>query len=81
MISSAGDQCCSKAQILLVDDDEFNLFPLVQILEYQLNLVCDSVTSGEEVIKLFEADRQKTCCTVRYKLILSDIAMPVIDGI
>ena len=30
---------------------------------------------------LFRRDRAKRCCNVRYRLVLMDLVMPILDGI
>ena len=36
---------------------------------------------GQVAVDLYRKSMEKTCCNVRYKAILSDIQMPVMDGI
>ena len=44
------------------------------------NKKCDKAENGLEAVQLYEKNMQKKCCNVRYKVVLSDIQMPVMDG-
>ena len=45
------------------------------------NKKCDKAENGLEAVQLYEKNMQKKCCNVRYKVVLSDIQMPVMDGV
>ena len=74
-------QCCSKAEVLLVDDFVFNLMPLRVVIELQLNKLCDEAENGRIAVEMYRRNMEKTCCNVRYKIIFTDIEMPELDGV
>ena len=74
-------QCCSKAEVLLVDDIEFNLIPLKEMVQGQFKKNCDKAENGQIAVDMYIANAKKICCDVRYRLVLTDIQMPVMDGI
>lgn len=59
--------------ILLVDDEEFNLACLQSLLKLE-RLLADTATNGEECINRIKSKSD-------YKLIFMDIYMPIMDGI
>ena len=67
--------------MLIVDDNEFNLLPLNMLLQANHNIFSDKANNGVEAVKLFRRNRAKKCCNVRYRLVLMDLVMPVLDGI
>ena len=73
---------CNCKDILLVDDDEFILKTSKKILK-NFKLEADSAENGEECLNLIKAKQEKNCNCSRgkYKIILMDITMPVMDGI
>jgi PleD family two-component response regulator len=77
---NAFGKCNCRATVLLVDDQPFNLIPLKMILKERMNIKCDFGEDGEKEVSMFEKNQAKTCCEVRYKLILTDLNMPKMDG-
>lgn len=73
-------QCCSKAEVLLVDDIRLNLIYLKAMIENENGPKCDEATNGREAVEMHLKSLTKTCCDVRYKCIFTDIQMPVMDG-
>ena len=73
---------CDCKDILLVDDDEFILKTSKNILK-AFKLGADCAENGQECINMIKAKQEKNCnCSKsKYKLILMDITMPVMDGI
>ena len=83
--------CCN--QILVVDDNIFNVKSLTLILQHCFNLDCDTVSffllkfqaySGEDAIRLVRLRMNKIHkfgCREIYPLILTDINMPEMDGL
>lgn len=51
--------CCSN--ILLVDDNYFNIEVLQSLIEVQLHLVCDSAFNGLEAVNKVKERNNKTC--------------------
>ena len=73
-------ECGCRATVLLADDNPFNLMPLRVILEENYQVYCDLVENGLEEVEAFKTDIEKKCCSLRYKLILTDLNMPEMDG-
>ena len=73
---------CNCKDILLVDDDEFILKTSKNILKH-FKLEADFADNGQECINMIKSKQEKNCkCSKsKYKLILMDITMPVMDGI
>jgi len=73
-------ECSCSAQILIVDDNMFNLIPLELILKEMFGLTVDKAFNGQEAVMMFDKSMCKTCCEHKYKLILMDLNMPIMDG-
>ena len=73
---------CDCKDILLVDDDEFILKISKNILK-AFKLQADSAENGQECLNMIKAKQEKNCnCSKnKYKIILMDITMPIMDGI
>jgi CheY-like chemotaxis protein len=65
---------------LLADDNPFNLMPLRVILQENYQIECDLVENGIEEVEAFVKNMEKTCCQIKYKLVLTDLNMPEMDG-
>ena len=72
--------CQCDATMLLIDDTAFNLYPLLSKLKNGYNINCAIAVDGREGVKLYEKDVTKTCCNTKFKMILTDIMMPIMDG-
>ena len=64
---------------MLVDDNPFNLIPLESMLA-TLGIDTVSFENGFEAISCFQKRLLAKCCSRHFKLILTDIQMPVVDG-
>jgi len=73
-------ECSCTSQILIVDDNMFNLIPLELILRQMFSLSVDKAFNGQEAVTLFEKNMAKDCCNSKYKLVLMDLNMPIMDG-
>ncbi len=73
-------ECSCNAQILIVDDNMFNLIPLELILKEMFGVTVDKAFNGQEAVMLFDMKMYKTCCDQKYKLVLMDLNMPIMDG-
>jgi CheY-like chemotaxis protein len=76
------EEQCNCADILVVDDEEFNVMATQRMLK-NLGLESDAAYNGEECINLIN-EKIKLNCKCKssyYKLIFLDIVMPVMDGI
>ncbi len=67
---------------MIVDDNFFNLLPLELILRETFGIKTDKALNGQEaVMKFINYNLQKDCdCGLRYKLVLMDLNMPIMDG-
>jgi len=62
-------------KVLVVDDNDFNLFTLQQIIEQVMpSITVDTAYNGLEALRKVEAGE-------KYSLIFMDINMPVMDGL
>ena len=73
---------CNCKDILLVDDDEFILKISKNILK-SFKLEADCAENGQECLNMIKEKQEKKCnCSKnKYKLVLMDITMPIMDGI
>jgi CheY-like chemotaxis protein len=58
----------------------FNLIPLELILQEMLEVKVDKAMNGREAVILFKKNLYKECCNNKYKLVLMDLNMPIMDG-
>ncbi|CDW86801.1 -like sensor kinase protein [Stylonychia lemnae] len=80
--------CQQRQDILVVDDNIFNVVTLQTILEFQFNLKSDKAMNGLDALKKVEERinlQQDSPCFCKlqrknYKLIFMDCNMPVMDG-
>lgn len=76
-----GSKACDCPEILVVDDDGFNIMAVESIFR-SLGMKNDRAFNGEDAIVKMKARAQNTCgpgCSY-YKLVLMDCTMPVMDG-
>ena len=73
---------CDCKDILLVDDDEFILKTSKNILKH-FKLEADCAENGQECLNKIKEKQEKKCdCQKnKYKIIPTDITMPIMDGI
>ena len=76
-ISLADPNC---PNILLVDDNYFNIEVLQSLIEVQLNFNCDSAFNGQEAVSKVKERYNNTSCNDHYRFIFMDINMPIMDG-
>ncbi len=60
---------------MLVDDNEFNLVTLKEVLEQKFKLKCDTATNGQIAVDMVNSRLDNP-----YKLIFMDCMMPIMDG-
>ena len=80
MVTFEEKTCDCQSTILIVDDNMFNLIPLELILTEMLDVKVDKAMNGKEAIIMFSKNFHKKCCDTRYKLVLMDLNMPIMDG-
>ena len=73
---------CDCADLLVVDDEEFNVMATRKMLK-NLGFESDKAYNGEECINIIKKKKENKCqCDKNYyKIIFLDIVMPVMDGI
>lgn len=71
---------CSMIELLIVDDESFNLLCLEDILKNQFELKCETASNGQIALEMFEKNMKKMCCQYKYKMVITDINMPIMDG-
>jgi PleD family two-component response regulator len=83
------DCCCEdRYEILVVDDNIFNIMTLQTIIECSLKMQTDKALNGKEavqkVMKMAEENDSEPCKCSRkrtnYKIIFMDCNMPIMDG-
>ena len=76
------DEQCNCADLLVVDDEEFNVMASQRMLQ-NLGYDSDAAYNGEECINLINEKLKINCKCERsyYKIIFLDIVMPIMDGI
>ena len=76
------DEDCNCADLLVVDDEEFNVAASQRML-HNLGFESDAAYNGEECINLIKEKLKSKCkChQLYYKIIFLDIVMPIMDGI
>lgn len=80
--SLLSNQCSAVCyqEILLVDDQQFNLDVLQQMLQHIFKLGSTPVLTGRDAVLLFRMKLQQKCCKRVYRLVITDIQMPEMDG-
>ena len=80
--SLQSEEQCNCTDLLVVDDEEFNVMASQKML-LKLGYESDSAYNGEECINLINKKIKLNCKCKRsfYKIIFLDIVMPVMDGI
>ncbi|TNV83902.1 hypothetical protein FGO68_gene8386 [Halteria grandinella] len=81
--------CKARKDILVVDDNVFNLITIQSILQETLKMDSDSAMNGQEAVECVKArqvEEQVRPCNCgkasrNYKLIFMDCNMPVMDGL
>lgn len=63
-----------------MDDNTFNLMPLELLLDEFFKIKVDKALNGQEAVNLFTRNLYKSCCNLRYKMVMMDLNMPIMDG-
>ena len=70
---------CNCAKILIIDDNEFNLYSLKLLLE-SLDQKCDTENNGKDAVDAVLKKENENDCDCSYQLIIMDCMMHVMDG-
>ncbi|KAL4474756.1 hypothetical protein ABPG74_001452 [Tetrahymena malaccensis] len=73
------DKKCECSQILIVDDNDFNLYSLQLILK-TYGFIVDKSNSGMDAVSKVKLKYSNQSCCQYYQLIFMDIDMPIMDG-
>ena len=73
--------CKCKARVLIVDDSQFNIYPLQKMLSSHFELKSETATNGLIAYNKVKRNLTKMCCRLNFNLICMDIRMPVMDGV
>jgi CheY-like chemotaxis protein len=76
------EEKCNCADLLVVDDEEFNVMASQRMLK-NLGYLSDKAYNGQECIDLINEKKNSNCNCGKnyYKIIFLDIVMPIMDGI
>lgn len=75
--SDRSESDCGCAQVLVVDDNDFNLSTFREILLKNYGIATDGAANGLIAVEKFE--QSLGCCP--YRLVFMDVNMPVMNGI
>lgn len=75
--SVCSDLCTTT--VLLCDDEDFNLLPLQMMLK-DVGIVSQAFETGTKAVNCFQKRLLQSCCSRTFRLVLSDICMPGLDG-
>eukprot|EP00347_Sterkiella_histriomuscorum_P016217 403354040 len=88
LVSHIPCSCQTRTDILVVDDNIFNIVTLQTILEYQFNLRSDKALNGQDAVDIVKQrinmnNHNQCICyhhRANFKLIFMDCNMPIMDG-
>ena len=78
MVSSMDEG--SGASVLLVDDNEFARITIVAMLNDLYKVKCDEAEDGVQAVAKYKANMTSKSASDRYKIIITDLKMPNMDG-
>jgi len=62
-----------------VDDNVFNLIPVGLLLD-ELKIKHDDFSDPKKALRAYKKSLSKRCCNKGYRLVITDIQMPSLDG-
>ena len=65
---------------MILDDNESNLMPLEAMLSEIFKIKVTCFQNPFEAVKAYKSRLQRKCCARGFKLVLTDISMPEMDG-
>ena len=75
------DDDCDCCKILIVDDNEFNLYTQAMLLQViDPKFTSETANNGQSAIEMVVKKHDDETCNCDYKLIIMDCNMPVMDG-
>jgi CheY-like chemotaxis protein len=74
---SQSNDSCGCNPVLVVDDNDFNLFTFREIMETTHKIPSDGAVNGLDAVTKFE--KSLSCCP--YRVVFMDVNMPVMNGI
>jgi len=80
MVLTTKKACASCAMVLVVDDNIFGLITIKTMLK-SLNCHSDEALNGLEGIHMIAKSNHRDCGCGPYKLVISDLHMPIKNGI
>jgi len=51
------------------------------VIKYNYDITIDVAKDGKSCISMYKNNLMKTCCNMKYKMILMDLHMPSMDGL
>lgn len=76
-VSFCTDLCLRD--VLICDDEAFNLVTLSAMLS-DLGITSECFESGAQAVNCYRKRLSMTCCSRSFRLVLTDISMPQMDG-
>jgi CheY-like chemotaxis protein len=76
----ASEECTCIATALIAEDEYFNLYPMTSKFN-EKEITYDIAGNGQLAVQMFKKNLEKTCCDLRYKIIFTDVNMPVLGGL
>ena len=73
-------ECTCNSTVLIAEDEYFNLYPITSKFD-EKDLFYDIAGNGQLEVEMFKKNFEKTCCNIRYKIIFTDVNMPVLNGL
>jgi CheY-like chemotaxis protein len=77
------DNSCECKKVLIVYDNNFNVYSLRSVLNYQFNLDADVAYNGKQAVEMVQNRMEANCQVCKepfYRVILMDVEMPITNG-
>ena len=73
-------KCDCRKLVLLCESDPIQADLQRTVMKQKFGLYVETVSSGREAFEKFIENRAKTCCDLKYKLVLMDANLPDDEG-